>query len=115
MMQECASWGFAPNPIKGLSSLKTLFLFENFSFEKFKNKGDFKGRQPCVPFVAQESTIGRVQSAKNRSLQSGVVLLHTTHFAAIDFWQLSIPSNSRFLSYERYDGVWGEAPRETRR
>ena len=55
-----------------------------------------------IPFVTQESVIRRVQSAKNRSLQSGVVSLDTTYFAVIDFWQLSIPSNNRFLIHERY-------------
>ncbi len=59
----------------------------------------------CIPFVTQESAIGRVQSAKNRMRKSGLYCLILAHFAAFDFWQLSIPSNSRLLSRERYKKI----------
>ena len=47
---------------------------------------DFKFNQ-FIPFVTQESAIGREIAAKNRLRQSGLVSGNTTHFAAIDFWR----------------------------
>ena len=43
----------------------------------------------CIPFVTQESAIGRVQSAKNRMRKSGLYCLILAHFAAVDFWRFA--------------------------
>ncbi len=42
-----------------------------------------------IPFVTQESAIGREIAAKNRLRQSGLYCLILAHFAAVDFWQRS--------------------------
>ncbi len=49
---------------------------------------DFKFNQ-FIPFVTQESAIGREIAAKNRMRQSGLYCLILAHFAACDFWQRS--------------------------
>ena len=55
-----------------------------------------------IPEIIEESADRRVQSAKNRSPQRGLVLKNTTPFLEIDFWQLSIPTISRFFNHFRY-------------
>ncbi len=55
-----------------------------------------------IPKLIQNLAARRVQSAKNRLRQSGLVLLNTTHFVAVDFWQLSIPPSGQILNYFGY-------------
>ena len=58
-----------------------------------------------IPKMIEESADRRVQSAKNRSPERGLVLENTTPFLEIDFWQLSIPPTDQILNRVRYNPV----------
>ena len=57
----------------------------------------------CIPKMTQKLADRRVQSAENRRSQSGLYCLDTTHFAIVDFRQLSIPPIGQLLSHFGYN------------